>query len=197
MAAGQACWPFTAVPPPACRRLPAAACLPPPACRQCDACPPHAVPLQVKTLVPPMSQSGKVAGEVTQIAASPAANQIAVGHADGTVRATYAASASAARLSVPAEDSTARFLPPTPSRATPDCISSLPAAPVLPCRSGCGTWTAASAWPPSAGTASRCRRCASAATARCWPRDQRTQTLWCGMWRGRRDCTACAATGTR
>ena len=41
---------------------------------------------QVKTLIPPISQSGKVAGEVTQIAASPAANQIAVGHADGTVR---------------------------------------------------------------------------------------------------------------
>jgi len=42
--------------------------------------------VQVKTLVPPISQSGKVAGEVTQIAASPSANQIAVGHADGTVR---------------------------------------------------------------------------------------------------------------
>lgn len=42
--------------------------------------------LQVKTLVPPISQSGKVAGEVTQIAASPTANQVAVGHADGTVR---------------------------------------------------------------------------------------------------------------
>ena len=41
--------------------------------------------LQVKTLVPPISQSGKVAGEVTQIAASPTANQIAVGYADGTV----------------------------------------------------------------------------------------------------------------
>ncbi|KAL4458578.1 hypothetical protein ABPG75_013443 [Micractinium tetrahymenae] len=40
----------------------------------------------VRTLVPPSSQSGKVAGEVTQIAASPTANQVAVGHADGTIR---------------------------------------------------------------------------------------------------------------
>lgn len=39
-----------------------------------------------KTLTPPISQSGKAAGEVTQIAASPSANQVAVGHADGTVR---------------------------------------------------------------------------------------------------------------
>ncbi|KAL4429403.1 hypothetical protein ABPG77_005177 [Micractinium sp. CCAP 211/92] len=40
----------------------------------------------VKMLVPPISQSGKVAGAVTQIAASPTANQVAVGHADGTIR---------------------------------------------------------------------------------------------------------------
>ncbi len=46
---------------------------------------PSLVP-QVKMLVPPISQSGKVAGAVTQIAASPTANQVAVGHADGTVR---------------------------------------------------------------------------------------------------------------
>lgn len=36
--------------------------------------------------MPPLSQSGKVAGEATQIAASPTANQVAVGHADGSVR---------------------------------------------------------------------------------------------------------------
>ena len=41
--------------------------------------------VQVKSLVPPVSQSGKIAGEVTQIAASPVASQIAVGHSDGVV----------------------------------------------------------------------------------------------------------------
>eukprot|EP00887_Chlorella_sp_A99_P006380 scaffold3.g6380.t1 len=40
----------------------------------------------VRTLQAPVSESGKVAGEVTQIAASPVANQVAVGHADGLVR---------------------------------------------------------------------------------------------------------------
>ena len=65
----------------ACRRPP-----PLPSCRQCDAAcsPPLSLPLQVKMLVPVMSQWGKVSGEVTQTAASTAANQIAVGHADGT-----------------------------------------------------------------------------------------------------------------
>jgi U3 small nucleolar RNA-associated protein 12 len=40
---------------------------------------------QVKSLIPPLSQSGAISGEVTRLAASPATDQIAVGHADGTV----------------------------------------------------------------------------------------------------------------
>ena len=50
-------------------------------------------PPQVKTLSPPVAESGKAAGEVTQIAASPSTSQVAVGHADGTVSSAAGAAA--------------------------------------------------------------------------------------------------------
>ena len=87
--------------------------LPPPAAAAAAAHPAlRSLPAQVKTLSPPISQSGKVAGEVTQIAASPAANQVAVGHADGAVRL-------AARLPSPP---CSLSLPPLPMLLVPDHV---------------------------------------------------------------------------
>ena len=42
--------------------------------------------LQAKLLVPPEGAQGEAAGEITQVAASPAGSHIAAGHADGTIR---------------------------------------------------------------------------------------------------------------
>ena len=47
---------------------------------------PFLLPLQVRSFCPPPSQSGKAAGEVTQLAASPTSDHVAAGHGDGTIR---------------------------------------------------------------------------------------------------------------
>lgn len=48
--------------------------------------PPHPMQRQVRTLIPPPSQSDRPPGEVTHLAPSPISSQIAVGHSDGTIR---------------------------------------------------------------------------------------------------------------